>query len=178
MVISEVRLRGKGGASDEFIELFNATGASVTLSTAWTIQGRSSTGTSYNARWTGSGKSVPAWGHYLITGSSYTESPASDDTLSSGVTDATSLKLVQSGTTVDAVCYYFGTTNPFDSTYACEGTPVVNPHDNTTSTDVDASIVRKPGGAAGNCTDTGDNASDFQTSTPATPLDTSSPPTP
>jgi hypothetical protein len=42
----------------------------------------------------------------------------------------------------------------------------------------DASIERKPGGAGGNCTDTGDNASDFTAQTPATPMSTASPPTP
>ena len=78
---------------------------------------------------------------------------------------------------MDAVCYYFGS-NPFDATFTCEGTPILNPHDNTTNTDTDASIERKPGGTAGNCTDTGDNASDFQATMPATPLCTSSPPTP
>jgi hypothetical protein len=81
------------------------------------------------------------------------------------------------GTSVDAVCYYFGT-NPFDTTFTCAGTPVVNPHDNTTSTNTDQSVERKPGGAGGNCTDTGNNAADFGTQSPATPQSSLSPPTP
>jgi hypothetical protein len=53
-----------------------------------------------------------------------------------------------------------------------------NPHDNTSSTDVDASVERKPGGVGGNGQDTGDNAADFSTAMPANPQDLASPPTP
>ncbi len=139
--------------------------------------GRASTGSSYTARWKGMGLSIPAWGHYLIGGTAYAGSPAADDALSSGITDSAGLQLVQSGTTVDAVCYYSGA-NPFDATFTCEGTPVVNPHDNSTATNVDASIERAPGGSGGNCTDTGDNAADFISQMPSTPQSTTSAPTP
>jgi len=183
VVISEVRSRGAGGASDEFIELFNATDVAVTLDSTWSIKGRSTTSSSYTSRWTGTGLVVPAWGHFLIAGTAYTESPAADAALSTGITDASSLELVQAGTTVDAVCYYFDSTTlaAFDATYTCEGTPVSNlPHDNTTggTSNSDASIERAPGGAGGNCTDTNDNAADFIHQAPATPQSTASAPTP
>jgi hypothetical protein len=183
VVLSEVRSRGAGGAADEFIELFNATDVAVTLDNTWSIKGRSTTSTTYTSRWTGSGLVVPAWGHFLIGGTSYTETPAADSSLSSGITDASSLELVQSGTTVDAVCYYFDSTTlaAFDATYTCEGTPVSNlPHDNTTAgaSDSDSSIERAPGGTGGNCTDTGNNSADFVTQAPATPQSTTSAPTP
>ena len=174
-MISQTRTRGVGGGSDEFIELFNATAAAVTLDSSWKIQGRSSTGSSYTTRWTGSGKSVPAWGHYLLGGSSYSETTADD--VESGITDAGAIQLVHAGTTVDTLCYVFGTTT-LDATYGCPGTPAVNPHDDTTSTDVDKSIERLPGGALDNCTDTGDNSADFATQVPAVPRNTQSPPTP
>jgi hypothetical protein len=177
LVISEIRSRGPGQSSDEFIELFNATDTVVTLDDTWEIRERAAGMSSYSACWTGKGKDVPAWGHYLIAGQGYTQMPAPDDADTMGVADAASLVLAHAGTTVDAVCYYYGS-NPFNGTYTCEGTPVVNPHDMTTSTDSDASIERKPGGAAGNCTDTGDNADDFITQMPSTPENTMSPPTP
>ena len=84
---------------------------------------------------------------------------------------------------MDIVCYGFdassAATFATDPTYGCERTPIAtNPHNNTTSTNKDASVERIPGGAAGNCTDTGDNNADFRVSTPADPQDTSSPPTP
>ena len=185
LVISEVRSRGAAGASDEFIELFNATPAAVTLDSTWKIEGRSDVGATYSSRWTGTGKTIPAWGHFLIAGSAYTEMPIADEALSTGITDATSLRLVQGTANVDAVCYAFSaaTMMPFttDPTYTCEGTPVSNaPHDNTSSatSNVDVSIERKPGGTGGNCTDTNNNASDFMTQMPATPQNSSSPPTP
>jgi hypothetical protein len=126
---------------------------------------------------------MPAWGHFLIGGTGYTETPAADESLTSGVTDATSVRLVHAGATVDAVCYYFDATSmaAFDATYTCEGTAVSNlPHDNsnTTASNVDVSIERKPGGAGGNCTDSGDNASDFMMQMPATPMSSQSAPTP
>ena len=184
-MISEVRSRGAGGAADEFIELYNPTGAPVTLDANWKIEARSNSSTSYSGRWTGTGKVIPAHGHFLIVGGTYAQTPAGDETLSTGITDATSLRLVNNTVTIDAVCYAFdaATQMPFvtDATYSCEGMPASNlPHDNTNSTasTADASIERKPGGAGGNCTDTGDNASDFANQMPATPMSSLSPPTP
>ncbi|MFT3769995.1 MAG: lamin tail domain-containing protein [Minicystis sp.] len=181
-MISEVRSRGTGGAGDEFVELYNPTNAPITLDSAWKLEGRSNSATSYNARWTGTGKVIPAHGHFLIAYTGYTQAPAADEALSSGITDATSLRLVQSGTMVDAVCYAFDTASqmPFlsDATYTCEGMPATNPHNNATTTNDDASIERKPGGAAGNCTDSGDNATDFALTMPATPMSSQSAPTP
>ena len=182
LLISEVKSRGVGGSSDEFIELFNPTAAPVTLSSDWSIQARSSAATSYTSRWTGTGLPIPAFGHFLIGGSAYTSSPGADEALTSGITDASSIRLVQSGNTVDAVCYAFDATSaaPFttDPTYTCEGMPAQNPHDNTNATDTDASIERKPGGSNGNCTDTGQNDADFAVMTPSTPQSSQSAPTP
>lgn len=149
----------------------------MTLDTNWKLEGRAAGGASYTTRWTGGGGIIPAWGHFLITGTAYGQTPAFNETLTSGITDASAVRLVHLGTTIDTVCYYYGALS-FDSTYACEGTAVLNPHNNAASTDVDKSIERKPGGAGGNCTDTNDNASDFITQAPATPQNASSPPTP
>lgn len=169
LVINEVRSRGAQGANDEFIELWNPTASDVVLDATWKIEGRSSSALSYSSRWAGTGKTIPAHKHFLITGTSYAQMPASDEALLATMTDATSLRLVQSGTTIDAVCFAFdaATTAAFSAaSYTCEGTPASNlPHDNTSSvkSNVDASIERKP------CEDTNDNASDFAPTTPATP---------
>jgi cysteine-rich repeat protein len=182
LLISEIRSRGAGGAADEFVELYNPTSAPVTLDATWKLEGRSNAASSYTSRWTGTGKVVPPHGHFLVAGTAYTEMPAADEALSTGITDATSIRLSQSGTVVDAVCYAFDAASkaPFttDPTYTCEGMPATNPHDNTTATNTDASIERLPGGALGNCTDTGDNASDLATIMPAAPQSSQSPPTP
>ncbi len=100
------------------------------------------------------------------------------------MTDASSVVLSQNGNAVDAVCFYFDTTTQTDLSgtgFICNGTPVSNlPHNNTSGSgsSVDVSIERAPGGTAGNCTDTGDNAADFISQTPATPQDVASAPTP
>jgi hypothetical protein len=183
LVISQIRSRGAGGATDEFVEIWNATGAAVTLDSGYTLEVRGTSDATYRSHWKGSGGVVPAWGHYLIAGTGYAQMPAADAALSSGIPDSAGVQLLQAGQVVDAVCYGYNPTTlaAFDATFACAGTPVSNlPHDNISSaaSDVDASIVRRPGGPAGNCTDSGDNAADFTAASPATPTSSTSPPTP
>ncbi len=183
LVISQIRTRGPGGGSDEFVELYNPTGSAVTLDNSWTLEGRSDTGLSFTTRWTGSGQSIPSHGHFLIGGSNYTQSPTPDDTLTSGITDAGAVQLHDGSGVVDAICIYFDSTTQshLDASYQCEGTPVDNaPHDNSTSasSNVDVALERKPGGSSGNCQDTDDNSSDFSSITPADPHNTSSPTAP
>ncbi len=181
LVISEIRSRGSAGASDEFIELYNPTGADILLDSAWTIEARSTSSLTYSQRWGGGGQTIPARGHFLIAGSSYTQSPAADDKLAQSLGDAESVTLSLDAAVVSVVCYYYDAPSLFalqNGLYTCDGMPVENPHDDTDGTDVDKSVERKPGGAAGNCTNTGDNASDFTTSSPATPMDAESAPTP
>ncbi|APR83120.1 Metal dependent amidohydrolase [Minicystis rosea] len=182
VLISEIRSRGAAGAGDEFVELYNPTNAAITLDNTWKLEARSNTNTSYSSRWVGTGKVIPAHGHFLIAFTGYTQTPAADEKLSTGITDATSLRLMHGSTKADAVCYAFDATTsmPFtsDATYTCEGTPVTNPHNNTTGSNTDASIERKPGGTAGNCGDTGDNAADFTILMPANPQSSQSAPTP
>ena len=186
VVISQIRSRGAGGANDELVELYNATGADVVLDNTWVIKVRSATGSTYPARWTGTGKTIPAWGHFLIVGSSYAETPAGDETLSAGITDSASVILNHGNSTVDAVCYYatnltLATATTDFATATCTGTPVSNaPHSDNSgmASDVDVSIVRKPGGTGDNCVDSGDNAADFVSETPAVPRSSASAPTP
>ncbi len=78
---------------------------------------------------------------------------------------------------MDSLCFAGAAADfaKLDATFLCEGTPVMNPQAGQAT---DASVARKPGGAAGNCTDTDDNSVDFAGTAPATPLDSTSPPTP
>jgi hypothetical protein len=183
LVIGEVRSRGAGGAADEFVALFNATAAPVALDASWQLSVRGATDATYRSHWTGTGDTIPAFGHYLIAGASYVQAPAPDAALTSGIPDAASLRLLHTGAVVDALCFAYDdtTTGAFDATFTCEGTVASNtPHDNTSSatSDSDVSLARKPGGARGNCADTGDNASDFLSEQPATPEDAASAATP
>jgi hypothetical protein len=173
------------GGADEFVELWNPTGAAIPFDATWMLEGRSATATTYNARWKGAvGMTIPAHGHFLLASAGYVQMPAADDLLISGITDATSLRLMQGTTVVDAVCYAYSatTTAAFGAaTYTCEGTPVSNlPHNDGSgaASNVDASVERLPGGLAGGCADTGDNAVDFAPRAPAGPESSQSPPTP
>jgi hypothetical protein len=182
VVISEIRTRGIGGANDEFVELYNPTSKPVTLDSSWTLQGRKADFVvSPSIRWTGAGGTIPAKGHFLIAGSGYTQSPAPDEQLSVALTDAMSLTLYFGATQVDSVCLYSDNlTLSFEQslTFPCEGSPVLNPHDDTNATNKDESVERKPGGALGNCTDTDANDADFAVTKPATPQSSQSAPTP
>jgi len=185
VVISQIRSRGVGGATDEFIELFNPTNAPVLLDSGWTLDARAASLTSvvYSNRWTGAGSVLPPHSHFLVVGSGYIQKPDPDDFLAESIGDEDSVVLNLNGAAVDAVCYYHDATGLVVLTstvydFTCEGMPVSNPHDDTDGTDVDMSLDRRPGGAAGNCTDTQDNSSDFVILSPAAPEDLTSPPTP
>lgn len=188
LLISEVRTHGLNGNADEFVELYNPTSTEVPLDSLWSLEGRAVDPpvSSYTLRWKGNGMTIPAHGHYLITGASalYT-GPPGDGTLSTGITDGASLRLMHSGSAVDAVCYYHANDLAMAQAfldvavpYTCEGLPTPNPHDGTSSTANDSSIERLPGGTLGNCTDSGSNFSDFQIQSPSTPLNTLAPATP
>jgi hypothetical protein len=181
LVISQVQSRGAGGGNDEFIDLYNPTASAVTLDTTWVVDARSNASASFASRWKGTSKPIPALGHYLLTGTAYPVTAATDGALSSGITDASAVRLTHAGVVVDELCYAYSTstTTALEATgYACPGTPATNPHDDTTATNAASSLERAPGGAAGNCTDTGNSSHDFKTKNPSTPQDTSSPATP
>lgn len=177
VVVSEIRTRGLGGGADEFVELYNPTGKDIVLGPDWTIQARSPTDFVDSQRWQGAGGILPAHGYFLIAGSSYAESPAPDDALSEGITDAGRVSLVQSpdlftNNVIDAVCYaYDATTLGLVEIVTCPGTPAQNPHDDTTASNADRSIKRTPR----DCTDIGDNSVDFGPKAPATPKSSKSP---
>lgn len=139
----------------------------------WVIDTRSESEFSYTIIWTGDFGVVPAGGHYLITGPSYTGSVPGDGQLTGPIADAGSVTLVDFLATVDAVCFAYDTISEGIINfgfYACEGDVATNAHNETTATNTNKSIERKPGGTAGNCTDSNDNATDFTIKSPATPM--------
>ena len=70
VVISEFRLRGPGGANDEFVELFNASNAPLTVSTSDGSGGWSLVASDGFVRFTvPSGTVIPGYGHYLAVNS-------------------------------------------------------------------------------------------------------------
>lgn len=182
LLLSEVRPRGPAQGNDDFVELYNPGSTSVTLTSEWVIASRNAEGSpppsNYTARFTGSGQVIGARQHFLVVGSAYSGSVAGDAELASGITDKVSVILTRDSVVMDAVCIWFGTTEPpFETAtpaYTCEGDPVLNPGGSTSN---DKSVERKPGGVDGNCIDTGSSVDDWQQIIPSNPQNLSSPPT-
>ncbi|HTJ83727.1 MAG TPA: hypothetical protein VL400_18535, partial [Polyangiaceae bacterium] len=162
ILVSEFRGRGPGGGTDDFIELYNPRSVAVTLGGDIEVLTRSDTAASYSVKFTGGGQVIPAHAHFLLAGGGYTGTALPDQKEAAGtglVTDKASVVIRRGTTVLDAACLYCGTTNPFGTGYTCEGTPIVLT--GCTSSNTDKSVERKPGGAAGNGTDTGDTSMDF-----------------
>lgn len=178
VVISELRSFGPGGASDDYVEIYNPMSVPVVLDNQWTIEVRSTGAMSYATRWTGSGATLPPNSHYLIGGSGYVQMPTKDANLSSGITDASSVRLVYGAEILDILCYHTDATTEGilqGAGYTCEGPSKLNLTGAANNT---KSMERLPGGMLGNGTDTNDNAADFMTADPANPQNLASPPTP
>jgi hypothetical protein len=183
LLISQVRSRGPAGASDEFVDLFNPTGEDVLLDGSWSIQGRAAADVSYTTRWTGSNKTIPTHGHYLIVGTAYTQDPKPDDMLSEGITDSASLVLQNGSVNVDVLCYSGDSLSEDALTspilfFTCAGTPASNPHDDTSAGNLDISLDRDKAHGVPECADTGENNIDFSALAPSTPESSMSPPVP
>jgi len=165
IVISQFRTRGPDGADDEFVELYNPTGAAVNIS-GWLIRNSSSCGTTVQTLVTiSSGVVLQPGQHFLAaasgSGSSITDA---DQTFSPGIADDGGLALVNPGlgTIIDQVGMCTGT-------YYFEGN-ILQPLAGTS----DQSYERKPGGNS-SCYDTNNNAVDFSLISPANPHNLASP---
>ncbi len=179
VVISEIRSRGPAGASDDFVEIYNPTSAPVVLDNQWKIEARGSTAANYTTRWTGAGLTLAPHGHFLITGSAYSGAVTGDAALSSGLADASSVRLVHTTDVIDAICFYYNASTLADFQsgvgFTCEGPPVMSA---TGAANVSKSLERLPGGALGNGTDTDSNTADFVVLDPSDPQNAASAPVP
>ncbi len=164
VVIGEFRLRGPNGASDEFIELFNATAQAVDVS-GWKIKGSSASGT-IGLRATLPAATILSPGcHYLLANSSgpYSGSAAPDLTYSSSIADDGGIALTMAN---DAIIDQVGmsATSAFK-----EGMPLA-----PLTANQDRSYERRPAGSAGSASDSDDNASDFALAAPSGPQNATS----
>ena len=195
LLISELQTRGDAAGangSDEFIELYNPNPYAVTFDSSWEIWSRnaaSSACAALNKRITGTGQTIPAHGHLLFTNSAgFNGGVTGDGAYTTGFTDSGQVVLLRGGALVDSLCYYFNATTQSNLTCAtppamwfpCQGAVSNLPHNdsNTGMSATDVSIERKPGGAAGNGQNTGDNAADWNTMVTPTPQNATSPATP
>ncbi|HEX5873188.1 MAG TPA: lamin tail domain-containing protein [Pyrinomonadaceae bacterium] len=163
IVISEFRVRGPNGAADEFVELYNLSGAPVAIG-GWKIRGSNSSGTISDRATITAGTILQSGCHYLVTNASPTGGPYSgavpgDQTYTVGITDDGGIALtLPDNTIVDQVGMSTGSAFK-------EGTPLAN----LGTSNLNRGYERKPGGALGSGTDTDNNAADFQLITPSDP---------
>ena len=164
LVISEFRTRGPNGMSDEFVELFNPSGAAVNIG-GWMIKISSGCGTSISTLVkVATGVVLQPGGHYLVAANGGSLTITADQTFSTSISDDGGIALVDAeGDVIDqaGMCI---------STQYREGTPLI-----PLSGSSDESYARNPIGAASGCYDVNNNAADFSLISPSAPQNRSSP---
>jgi hypothetical protein len=162
LVISEFRTRGPNGSDDEFVELYNPTGAAVNIG-GWSIRRSASCGATTYSLFTISSTTLLAGQHFLAVSSNNTSISGADQTFTPALADDGGLALVDpSGNLVDQVGMCI-------STQYREGTNL-GPLSGT----ADQSYERKPGGITA-CYDTDNNTSDFVLISPSNPQNKANP---
>jgi hypothetical protein len=180
LLISELRARGPGAGTDDFIEVYNPLAVAVTLPLSGAeapvqIVSRSDAASTYTVKHTFNGETIGAHRHFLLAGSGYTGPTTPDVQAGAGlITDKVSVAVRRGAFDLDAVCIYFAT-DPFDATYSCEGIPFVYANG---SSNIDRSFERLPGAALGNGQDTDNSIADFLAVQPSSPQNLASAPTP
>jgi uncharacterized protein len=104
VVISEFRVRGPNGGSDEFVEVFNNSTAAIDIS-GWKIKGSNSTGTVGVRVTVASNTALKAGCYFLATNSStlggpYSASVAGDQTYLTGITDDGGVAITKADDTI------------------------------------------------------------------------------
>lgn len=170
IVISEFRSRGPSPnnyATDEFVEFFNPSGGTITL-TGWSLWRSNCAGGSFPIAFGPTPPhmdplTIPAGGHYLIGGLNYSGIVPADETADIGVTDNGGLALEDgSSTIIDQV-------GMCPTTTFLEGqplTPLVGNTDQSYDRNIDS---------GGMCVDTNNNAVDFFRRSPSDPQNSQSP---
>jgi beta-lactamase superfamily II metal-dependent hydrolase/DNA/RNA endonuclease YhcR with UshA esterase domain len=170
VVISEFRFRGPGGASDEFIELYNNSDAPFSIGGHLLRGSNNAAGVTTRAT-VPAGRTIPARGHYLFvnTAASAALLALADQTYGVAITDdgGIALTLADLTTVIDQVGLSSGSAFK-------EGTPLAT----FGASNTNQGYERKAGGVNGSQQDTNNNSADFQVKTPSDPQNLSSMPTP
>lgn len=161
VVISEFRVRGPNGASDEFVEIYNLGTTTVNIA-GWKLKGSNNAGATSTRATVATGTMLGPGCHFLFTNnasSGYSGSVPGNQTYGTGITDDGGLAITMSDDTiVDQVGMSTGSAFKEGTVLASLGT-----------TNTNQGYERKHGGAAGSGTDTDNNATDFQVLAPSDP---------
>jgi len=154
ILISEFRTRGPNGGSDEFVEIWNNSAATVNIG-SYTLRASNSAGTTGVRATVPVGTLLGPGCHYLFTNNSATGGPYSgavpgNVTYATGIADDGGIAILNAAAVIlDQAGMSAG------STYK-EGTVLAQ-----TMTNLNQSYERKPGGGSGNSLDTDNNLNDF-----------------
>ncbi len=157
VVISEFRMRGPNGVNDEFVELFNPTGAPVNIGN-WIVRQSSGCASVITNQFTIPANTILLAGqHYLAAASINSSVTGADQVFTPGLADDGGIALINtSGLTVDQVGMCV-------STFYHEGMNL-----QPLLTDENRNYERLQGGATA-CFDTDNNAGDFRLISPSNP---------
>ena len=168
VVVSEL-ITGGASASDEFIELYNPTGAALPLEGLELVYVSASGLTvSRRAAWEVGAPELSAGHHLLIANEAGIYAGIADATYASGMAatgGSVALRIIGAGSAVDAVGWGSAAGSWL------EGIPAPAP-------DAGESLERRPGGPSGSTQDTDDNATDFVVRPVPSPENASSPAVP
>src|SRR4051812_41317695 len=147
LLVSEV-VTGGTSASDEFIEIYNASSSTLDLANLELVYA-TSTGTTVTRKQTWTSLLVPAHRHVLIANSSGRWASAADGVYSGGLasTGGSAVLRVLGGAVIDSLSW-----GDASSAFVEGSTGAAPP--------ASSSLERKPGGDSGNATDTNNNAAD------------------
>jgi predicted extracellular nuclease len=147
LLMSEV-VTGGTSASDEFIEIYNAADVAIDLGGLELVY-VTSTGSTVTKKQSWTSLSVPSHRHLLVANSSGRWATGADGLYSGGLsaTGGSVVLRTTAGAVVDSLSW-----GDASSTFV-EGSPGVSPP-------ASSSLERKPGGAAGNATDSNTNSAD------------------
>ncbi len=154
VVISEFRTRGPGGADDEFIEIYNATGGTISLLN-WEIRKSSGCGSTITNLATIITPITLAPGQYYLFGKSPEYTGTVDQTYTSSIADDGGIALL------DALDQIVDQVGMCSTTTYREFNASSPAYLSALSATVNQSYERRNGGSAGNCRDTDNNAVDF-----------------
>jgi lamin tail-like protein len=165
LVVSEV-MTGGASASDEFIELYNPTAATLPLEGLELVYVTATGATvTRKAAWSSGAAGIPAGGHVLITNGGGIFAALGDVTYANGLAatgGSVALRVIAAATAIDAV----GWGNAASTWLETQPAPAPA---------AGSSLERLPGGASGSVQDTDDNLLDFTVQTIPDPQNSGSP---